>query len=56
MTKDRVVEICDMIMQDMKNDAEELDGQPFTSGVVAEAFGKQGAAIAALANLIKHSL
>lgn len=42
-----------MIAQDMANDAKNFDGQPFTGRTVAEYFGNQGAAIAALANIVK---
>lgn len=49
-------EILDMIADDMRNDAIHFDGQPFTGKTVAEYFGNQGAAIAALANLMKTFL
>ena len=51
MTK--ALEVLDMIAQDMKDDAEKFDGQPFTGKTVAQYFGKQGAAISALAKIIK---
>lgn len=47
------VKVLGMIATDMKNDAENFDGQPFNGKTVAEYFGHQGAAIAALANIIK---
>lgn len=49
-------EILDMIAADMKNDAKDFDGRPFNGRTVAEYFGNQGAAIAALANIIKSVL
>jgi len=45
-----------MVAEDMKNDAENFDGRPFNGRTVAEYFGKQGAAIAALANIIRSIL
>jgi hypothetical protein len=42
-----------MISDGMENDAKEFDGKPFTGKVIAEYFGNQGAAISALANIIK---
>ena len=40
----------------MKNDAKNFDGRPFNGKTVAEYFGNQGAAIAALADMIKEGL
>ena len=40
----------------MKNDAENFDGRPFNGKTVAEYFGNQGAAISALANIVKSIL
>ena len=48
--------ILEMIAEDMKNDAKNFDGRPFNGKVVAEYFGNQGAAIAALANIVKSIL
>ena len=42
-----------MIADDMKKDAENFDGKPFTGKTVAEYFGNQGAAIAALADIVR---
>ena len=42
-----------MIAQDQADDAKNFEGQPFTGRTVAEYFGNQGAAIAALAKIIK---
>ena len=52
MSNKKLIEILEMLAVDMKKDAENLDGKPFTGKVVAEQFGYQGAAIAALANAI----
>ena len=43
----------DMIAKDMEQDAEDFDGTPFTGKNVGEYFGKHGAAIAALAAIVK---
>ncbi len=48
--------VLKMIVADMKNDARDFDGRPFNGKTVAEYFGNQGAAIAALANIIKSML
>lgn len=53
MTK---VEILEMIAKDMAKDAEDFDGRPFNGKIVAEYFGNQGAAIAALADIVKSIL
>ena len=53
---DNRIEILKMIVKDMKDDAKNFDGQPFTGKTVAEYFGYQGAAIAALANIIQSIL
>ena len=45
-----------MIATDMKNDAAKFDGRPFNGKTVAEYFGNQGAAISALAKIIKSIL
>ena len=44
------------IAADMQNDAIAFDGQPFNGKTVAEYFGNQGAAIAALARIIETLL
>lgn len=56
MKKKEVIKVLEMIAQDMKDDAKNFDGKPFTGKTVAEYFGNQGAAIAALANIIKEIL
>ena len=52
----RMIKILEMIAADMKNDAKNFDGQPFNGKTVAEYFGNQGAAIAALADVVKSIL
>jgi hypothetical protein len=54
--KEKQIKILNMIAEDMKNDAAAFDGAPFTGKNVATYFGNQGAAIAALANIIKMIL
>ena len=49
-------QICEKIAEDMKNDAAAFDGKPFTGKTVGEYFGYHGAAIAALADLVKSLL
>ncbi len=46
------IEILRMIAEDMKSDAKNFDGKPFNGKTVAEYFGNQGAAIAALAKIM----
>jgi len=50
------IKVLEMIAADMKNDAAKFDGRPFNGKTVAEYFGNQGAAIAALANIIQSIL
>jgi len=49
-------EILNAIAQDMEDDAKNFEGQPFTGRIVAAYFGNQGAAIAALAKIMKELL
>ena len=53
---DKRIEILTMIADDMEKDATTFDGQPFNGRTVATYFGNQGAAIAALANILKSIL
>ena len=55
-TKEKMIKILEMISADMKSDAENFDGRPFNGKTVAEYFGNQGAAIAALADIVKSTL
>jgi len=50
---DRRIEVLDAIAEDVKNDASNFDGKPFNGRTVAEYFGNHGAAIAALAKIVK---
>ena len=52
----RAKEIVRDIQQDMANDAINFDGKPFTGRTVAEYFGNQGAAIAAVARVVEKML
>ncbi len=51
--KDKQIKVLKQIAKDMENDAKEFDGRPFNGRTVAEYFGNQGAAIAALATIVK---
>jgi hypothetical protein len=51
MAKSRI-EILDMIAEDMRSDAQAIDGLPFDGKTVAKYFGQQAAAIEALANIM----
>ena len=53
---DKIIKTLETIAEDMRNDAEKFDGQPFNGKTVAEYFGNQGAAIATLADIIKTFL
>jgi len=50
---DKRPKVLKMIAEDMENDAKLFDGRPFNGKTVAEYFGNQGAAISALANIIR---
>jgi len=56
MGEDKRIKILEMIATDMENDAVSFDGQPFNGKTVAEYNANQGAAIAALANILKSIL
>ena len=53
MNEKKIIETLEMIAQDMKNDAKNFDGKPFTGRTVAEYLGNVGAAVATLANIVK---
>ena len=53
MNAKKIIEVLEMIAQDQVNDARNFEGAPFTGRTVAEYFGNQGAAIVALADIIK---
>lgn len=50
------IEVLEMVAKDMKDDAANFDGRPFNGKTVAEYLGNQGAAIAALADVLKSIL
>ena len=56
MDKTKLINTLNMIAQDMKDDAANFDGKPFTGRTVGEYFGNHGAAISALAKIIKTIL
>lgn len=54
MSTEKLITICEQVAKDMEKDAEEFDGKPFDGKTVATYFGYQGAAIAALADVLKQ--
>lgn len=55
-TKEKKLEILQMIIDDTESDAAAFEGKPFTGKTVAEYFGAIGAQIQALANIIKSEI
>ena len=53
MTNEKRVKILKLIADDMKRDAENFEGKPFDGKTVSQYFGHQGAAIAAIANILR---
>lgn len=53
MDKKRLLEIVNEVAKDVENDAKEFDGKAFTGKTVAEYFGNHGAAINALAMVLR---
>ncbi len=53
MKHDKIIKVLGMIEADMESDVEKFEGAPFNGRTVAEYFGYQGAAIAALAGIVK---
>ena len=53
---EKIIEVMTMVMDDVKNDAKNFDGQPFNGRTVATYFGNHGAAIKAIAEAIKEIL
>jgi hypothetical protein len=51
--KKKIIKILGIIARDMKKDATDFDGKPFTGLTVGAHYGYACAAIAALANIIK---
>ncbi len=56
MDKEKLIELCDKVAKDVEQDAKDFDGKPFDGKTVATYFGYHGAAINALANIIKEIL
>ena len=56
MDKQKTIKVLDMISSGMENDIKEFEGKPFTGRTVGALFGKQAAAIQALANIMKSIL
>jgi len=56
MEEDNRSKSLKMIAADMENDARNFDGCPFNGKTVAQYFGNQGAAIAALAIIVESIL
>ena len=54
MNKEKIIIVLEMIVLDQMNDAKKFESAPFTGKTVAEYFGYQGAAIAALAHIVKE--
>ena len=52
----RKIEVLEMIIKDIAGRRKHFDGRPFDRRTVAEYFGNQGAAIAALAKIIKSEI
>ena len=52
--KEDILNVLQMIADDVENDALEFDGKPFNGRTVAEYFGNHGAAIAAIALILKE--
>lgn len=53
MTNKQIIDVCDAVAHDIEQDAKNLDGMPFNGKTVAEYFGYYGAAIQALARMVK---
>lgn len=54
MKKELLIKTLGMIAQDMSDDAKNFDGKEFNGRNVATYFGNHGAAIAALADIMKQ--
>lgn len=52
----KAIAACAEIAKDMERDARDFEGKPFTGRNVGTQFGNQGAAIAALANIVAKLL
>ena len=56
MNKIKMIEVLKMVADDVRNDATDFDGKPFTGKTVGEYMGNHGAAIAAVANVLREML
>ena len=54
MDKEKLLELCDKISKDVEQDAKDFNGKPLDGKTVATYFGYHGAAINALANILKE--
>lgn len=54
MDSKRLIEICEQVATDVKRDCIEFDGKSLDGKTVATYFGYHGAAINALANVLKE--
>ncbi len=54
MERDRMIKLLDEIAKDIKRDTIAFDGKPFTGRTVGTYFGYQGAAIAAIAHVVRE--
>lgn len=52
----RLIKICEEVALDVERDATQFDGKPFNGITVATYFGNHGAAIKALADVLKEIL
>ena len=50
---EKLIKICEQVSLDVENDAKEFDGKSFDGKTVAAYFGYHGAAIKALADVLK---
>lgn len=51
-----MLQVLDMIIADMENDAKEFEGKPFTGKTLGELHGNLCAAVQALAEIVKKHL
>ena len=54
--KQKMIDVLKMVSDDVENDAKEFDGKPFTGKTMAEYMGNHGAAINAIAGILKETL
>lgn len=56
MSKQRKLEVLDMIIADMEQDVKDADGMPFNGKTLATLHGQLCATIQALARIVKEEL